>query len=100
MVTYFYFVLIDLINDNKNVYYHNNYACLGVCVLIFMRIVSMRWFFMCIVSMLCNGFLCILLVCDSFLCRLLVCGGFLSIVNIKSVMWWFFMQIVAFKTYC
>ena len=42
MVTYFYFVLIDLINENKSVYYHNNYACLGVCVLIFMRIVSMR----------------------------------------------------------
>ena len=31
MIIYFYFVLIDLINDYKNIYSHNNNICLGVC---------------------------------------------------------------------
>ena len=31
MIIYFYFVLIDLINDYKNIYSHNNNVCLGVC---------------------------------------------------------------------
>ena len=29
MIIYFYFVLIDLINDYKNIYSHNNNVCLG-----------------------------------------------------------------------
>ena len=29
MILYFYFVLINLINDNKNIYYHNNNVYLG-----------------------------------------------------------------------
>ena len=64
MITYFWFVLIDLINDNKDVYSCNNNVCLRVCVMVFMRIVSMRCFFIQIVSMRC------------FLCRLLVWDGF------------------------
>ena len=31
MIIYFYFVLIDLIYDYKNIYYHNNNVFLGVC---------------------------------------------------------------------
>ena len=41
MIMYFWFVLIDLINDNKDVYSCNNNVCLRVCVIDFMRIVSM-----------------------------------------------------------
>ena len=41
MIIYFWFVLIDLINDNKDVYSCNNNVCLRVCVIDFMRIVSM-----------------------------------------------------------
>ena len=53
LIIYFCFVLINLINDYKNVYYCNNNVCLGVCMTVIMGIVSikrvMRWFFMCIV---------------------------------------------------
>ena len=35
---YFYCMLIDMINDYKNIYSHNNNVCLGVCGVIFMRI--------------------------------------------------------------
>ena len=38
MIIYFYFVLIDLINDYKNIYAHNNNVCLGVFEMAFMRI--------------------------------------------------------------
>ena len=31
MIIYFYFVLIDLINDYKNIYSRNNNVCFGVC---------------------------------------------------------------------
>ena len=51
MIIYFWFVLIDLINDNKDVYSCNNNVCLRVCVMVFMRIVSMRCFFIQAVSM-------------------------------------------------
>ena len=34
----------------QNVYSRNNNVCLGVCMMIFMRIVSMGWFFMGIVN--------------------------------------------------
>ena len=48
MIIYFCFVLIVLINDYKNVYSCNNNVCLWVCMMVFMRIVSvkrvMRWF--------------------------------------------------------
>ena len=37
VIIHFCFVLIDLINDYRNVYSRNN-----VCVMIFMRIVSMK----------------------------------------------------------
>ena len=65
MIIYFCFMLI---NDYKNVYTLNNRGGGGVCVMVFMRIISMRWFFM-------------------------------QIVSIKIVMWWFCVQLVAFKTY-
>ena len=42
MIRYFCFVLIDLINDYKNVYSHNNNVCLGFCMMVFMRIVSIK----------------------------------------------------------
>ena len=38
MITYFCFVLIDLINDYKKNYSRNNNVCLGVCVMVFMKI--------------------------------------------------------------
>ena len=48
MIIYFCFVLIVLINDYKNVYSCNNNVCLWVCMMVFIRIVSvkrvMRWF--------------------------------------------------------
>ena len=44
VIIYFYFVLVDLINDYKNVYSHN------VCMMVF----------------LCGGFLYKLLVCTDF----------------------------------
>ena len=31
VVKYRCFVLIDVINDNKNIYYHNENVCLEVC---------------------------------------------------------------------
>ena len=42
MTIYFCFVLIDLINDYKNVYSRSNNVCLGVCMMVFMRIVSIK----------------------------------------------------------
>ena len=42
VIMYFCFLLIGLINDYKNIYSHN--VCLGVCMMIFMRIVSMQCF--------------------------------------------------------
>ena len=49
MIIYFCFVFIGLINNYKNIYTRNNNVCLEVCVMVFMRIVSvekgvMRWF--------------------------------------------------------
>ena len=41
VIIYFCFVLIDLINDYKNVYSRSN-VCLGVCMMVFMRIVSIK----------------------------------------------------------
>ena len=41
MIIYFCFVLIDLINDYKNVYSRSN-VCSGVCMMVFMRIVSIK----------------------------------------------------------
>ena len=38
MIIYFWFVLIDLINDYKNIYSRNINICLGVCVMVFMKI--------------------------------------------------------------
>ena len=50
MIRYFCFVLIDLINDYKNIYSWNN----NVCMMFFMIIVSMKrgyeMVFMCIVT--------------------------------------------------
>ena len=51
MIIYLCFVAIDLINDHKNIYSPHNDVCLGVCMMVFMKIVGMRWFFMQIVSM-------------------------------------------------
>ena len=48
MIMYFCFVFIDLINDYKNVYSRSNNVCLGVCMMVFMRIVSIKG--------LCDGF--------------------------------------------
>ena len=46
-IIYFCFMLIDLINVyKKNVSSHNNNVCLEICMMVFMRIVSMRCFFM------------------------------------------------------
>ena len=42
LIIYFCSVLIDLINDYKNVYSRNNNVCLGVCMMVFMRIVSIK----------------------------------------------------------
>ena len=45
VIIYFCFVLIDLINDyknHKNVYSRNNNVCLGVCMMAFMTIVSIK----------------------------------------------------------
>ena len=54
LITYFCFVLIDLINDyknHKNVCCRNNNVYLGVCMMVFMRIVSIkRGYVMCIVT--------------------------------------------------
>ena len=41
LVTYFCFILIDVINDYKNVYSRNNNVCLegrGDCMMVFMKI--------------------------------------------------------------
>ena len=38
LVIYFCFVFINLINDYKIVYSRNNNLCLGVCMMVFMRI--------------------------------------------------------------
>ena len=65
LIIHFCFVLIDSINVYRNVYYHNNDVCLEICMMVFMRIISMWWFFVW-----------------------------------KEVMWRFFIQIAAFKTYC
>ena len=84
LITYFCFVLIDLINDYQNiilVLIIN--VCLGICMMAFMRIISMRWFFIQTVSMW--WFLCILLVCDGFLCILLICDSFLCIMLILKL---------------
>ena len=70
MIIHSCFLLINLISYYKNIFYHNNDVCLGVCMFVFMRIVSMRLLFMQIVSMRC--FLCRLLVWHGFLCKLLV----------------------------
>ena len=42
MIIYFCFVFIDLINNYKNIYTRNNHVCLGVCMMVFMRIVSVE----------------------------------------------------------
>ena len=39
------FALCLLISDCKNIYSRNNNVCLGFYVIVFMRIVSMWWFF-------------------------------------------------------
>ena len=49
VIIYFCFVFIGLINNYKNIYSRNNDVCLRVCMMVFMRIVSvkkgvMRWF--------------------------------------------------------
>ena len=54
MIIYFCFVLIDLINDYKNIYSRDNNVCLGVCMMVFTRIISVKMgygmVFMCIVT--------------------------------------------------
>ena len=42
MIIYFCFVLIDLVNNYKNVYSHNDNVCLGVHMMFFMRAVSIK----------------------------------------------------------
>ena len=42
MIIYFCFVLIDLVNNYKNVYSHNDNVCLGVRMF-FMRAVSILY---------------------------------------------------------
>ena len=45
VVIYFYFVLIDLINDYKNIYSHkktSNIIIIIIIIIIIMRIVSMK----------------------------------------------------------
>ena len=42
MIIYFCFVFIDLTNNYKNIYTRNNHVCLGVCMMVFMRIVSVE----------------------------------------------------------
>ena len=42
MIIYFCFVLIDLVNNYKNVYSHNDNVCLGVRMMFFMRAVSIK----------------------------------------------------------
>ena len=43
-IIYFCFVLIDLINDYKNIYSRNN-VCLGVCKMVFMSINTFKNYF-------------------------------------------------------
>ena len=38
-------MLIDLINDYKNIYFHNN-VCVGVCEMVFMRIDTFKSLFL------------------------------------------------------
>ena len=45
LVIYFCFVLIDLINDYKNIYSRNNNVCLGVCEMVFMCIITFKRLF-------------------------------------------------------
>ena len=54
MIMYFCFVFIDLINDYKNVYSRNNNVCLGVCMMVFIKIVSIKRGYL-------MGLLCVLL---------------------------------------
>ena len=35
VIIYFCFVLTDLINDYKNIYFRNNNVCVGVCGMVF-----------------------------------------------------------------
>ena len=79
MIIYLCLILIHLINDYKNIYSRHNDVCLGVCMMVFMRIVSMRWFFMQIVRMR-------LFFMQVFSMRWLC----MRIVSIKSVTWLFF----------
>ena len=46
LIIYFCFVLIDLINDYKNIYFRNNNVCVGVCGMVFMRIDSFKRLFL------------------------------------------------------
>ena len=45
LIIYFCFVLIDLINDYKNIYSRNNNVCLGVCKMVFMSINTFKNYF-------------------------------------------------------
>ena len=42
MIIYFCFVLIGLINDYKNIYSRNSNVCLGICEMVFMRIITFK----------------------------------------------------------